>query len=264
MSVESPLILRILSVKLSVLGYSYKRAYQKGPLFLRRGDLLWIHTSSKTSRAAHTHNLLLKSSCEEMLTALGLGKLRLPYVHFETEVRIYMCQLLLNQLPSLKMTPALALPRRTITYESAAQHQSDTLTQLEFTARIRAFNEHLLNHASDIQDLVSHHLGLSASESCAVIKGSWKRGSFNICVPVEISRRGKPSERVIARFAIPLAGFAEIDAIDEKTECEAATFAWLQDNCPDIPTVHVFGFSFSGSTVRLRPLSLTTLCICNR
>ncbi|KKK15094.1 hypothetical protein AOCH_005603 [Aspergillus ochraceoroseus] len=32
---------------------------------------------------------------------------------------------------------------------------------------------------------------------------------------------------------------------DEKVLCEAGTYAWLQDNCPDVPIPHLYGFGLS-------------------
>ncbi|KAH8729162.1 hypothetical protein BGZ61DRAFT_529415 [Ilyonectria robusta] len=35
--------------------------------------------------------------------------------------------------------------------------------------------------------------------------------------------------------------------VDEKLRCEAATYIWLQQNCPDVPIPRLFGFGLPGS-----------------
>lgn len=32
---------------------------------------------------------------------------------------------------------------------------------------------------------------------------------------------------------------------DEKVNCEAGTYAWIQEDCPDIPIPHMYGFGLS-------------------
>jgi hypothetical protein len=35
--------------------------------------------------------------------------------------------------------------------------------------------------------------------------------------------------------------------VDEKLRTEAATYIWLQSNCPNIPVPRLFGFGFPGT-----------------
>lgn len=40
--------------------------------------------------------------------------------------------------------------------------------------------------------------------------------------------------------------------MDEKLNCEVATYAWIQENCPEFPFTHLIGFEFSdGAKVRI-------------
>lgn len=151
------------------------------------------------------------------------------------------------------MTVALELLRGKITYESAAGDESDILTQLAAVPKYRAFCAHLSDHTADIQDLVSHHLGLTTNDTCFVTeRKEWIRGGFNLCVPVQIQRHGQPSRRVLMRFPMPHAFAESADAIDELISCQAGTSAWQVENLPDIPLVELYGFAFSdGRTVRL-------------
>lgn len=85
---------------------------------------------------------------------------------------------------------------------------------------------------------------------------NWHHGSFNLCVPVTVTdwkRRQQPGKRVLLRFPLPC---RVGDAFhpgngDEKIRCEAGAYAWLQENCPDVPIPILYGFATStGQTVR--------------
>ena len=44
---------------------------------------------------------------------------------------------------------------------------------------------------------------------------------------------------------------------DEKLRCEAAMYIYIQENCPDVPILKLWGFGFkNGSIVRLHLVSL--------
>lgn len=98
-------------------------------------------------------------------------------------------------------------------------------------------------------------LGLSSSDKCHVSEVRyWLRGSFNICIPISIQNsRQQPRKRVILRFPLPyrIGDDFRPGNGDEKIQCEAGTYAWLQQNCPDIPIPRLYGFALStGETVR--------------
>lgn len=85
---------------------------------------------------------------------------------------------------------------------------------------------------------------------------NWHHGSFNLCVPVVVGgwkRRQQPGERVLLRFPLPCRvgdAFRPGNG-DEKVRCEAGAYAWLEENCPDVPIPKLYGFSTStGETVR--------------
>lgn len=84
---------------------------------------------------------------------------------------------------------------------------------------------------------------------------NWHHGSFNLCVPVVVGgwkQKKQPGGRVLLRFPLP---YRVGDAFrpgngDEKIRCEAGAYAWLQENCPDVPIPQLYGFSTStGETV---------------
>jgi len=55
------------------------------------------------------------------------------------------------------------------------------------------------------------------------------------------------SQRVLIRFPLP---YRVGDKVcpgngDEKVRCEAATYAWMQKECPSIPIPQIYGFALS-------------------
>ncbi|KAI2722587.1 hypothetical protein CBS147332_3516 [Penicillium roqueforti] len=90
---------------------------------------------------------------------------------------------------------------------------------------------------------------LSSSDKCHVSEVRyWLRGSFNICIPISIQNsRQQPRKRVILRFPLPyrIGDDFRPGNGDKKIQCEAGTYAWLQQNCPDIPIPRLYGFALS-------------------
>jgi hypothetical protein len=59
-----------------------------------------------------------------------------------------------------------------------------------------------------------------------------------------------------------LAESAYPGTVDEKIGYEVATYAWLQENCPDIPIPHLWGFGFTdGRKVRSATILLPLVLI---
>ena len=79
-------------------------------------------------------------------------------------------------------------------------------------------------------------------------------GYYNICIPVYVDGCvGFPGKRVLVRIPLPYKlGEAESPGnVEEKLRCEAATFIWIQEQCPEVPIPHLWGFGFpSGQCVR--------------
>jgi hypothetical protein len=105
--------------------------------------------------------------------------------------------------------------------------------------------------------VIVYHLGIKSTDMCHVANTEdWFRGSFNVCVPITIDNwksRQQPGQRVILRFPLPYRvgeGFRPGNG-DEKIQCEVGAYAWLQENCPDVPIPRLYGFAMStGETVR--------------
>jgi hypothetical protein len=155
------------------------------------------------------------------------------------------------------MEKKLSLLQGDITYNSASQSDSNILLQLSNPEKRVSLFVHLYKHRDDIQATVARHLGLKKSQPCRVGDfKEWIHGSFNVCIPVYIDNWDKrPGHRVLIRFPLPYkVGESEHPGnADEKVRCEAATFIWIREHCPDIPIPYLWGFGFSnGLDVSLR------------
>jgi len=161
----------------------------------------------------------------------------------------------------LKPRPLL---RGEITYSTAKREEVNILHRLGYPDQRTKFFTHIASKRNWIEAIVAHHLNLASSDSCHVADiEDWHHGSFNVCVPVTIDIwKGKqqPGRRVLLRFPLPYRvgeAFRPGNG-DEKVRCEAGTYAWLQENCPDVPIPRLYGFATSdGETVSL---SITRMC----
>ncbi|PLN80842.1 hypothetical protein BDW42DRAFT_185843 [Aspergillus taichungensis] len=96
-----------------------------------------------------------------------------------------------------------------------------------------------------MKTVVAHHLGLKSPNECHVADiSSWLHGSFNVCVPITVeSWKGK---RFLLRFPLPyrVGESFRPGNCDEKVQCEAGAYAWIQNNCPDVPFTRIESLSF--------------------
>ncbi len=131
-----------------------------------------------------------------------------------------------------------------ITYDEARQRETNTLLHLTYPNAQLEFYGFIDRRRELIQERVAHHLGLRSPSVCRVTHSTnWMHGSFNLCIPVTIA----DSKLVLIRFPLP---YRVGDKVrpgngDEKLRCEAATYAWMQDKCPDVPIPHLYGFALS-------------------
>lgn len=149
--------------------------------------------------------------------------------------------------------------RDPISYESAIRREDNIIQQLTYVGETAKLDASLWQARGAIQALTKHHLSLGRKDSCTVLgKHAWIRGSFNVCVPIEVCR-GNTTTRVLLRCPMPhkLAEATYPGSVDEKLNCEVATYAWMQENCPEVPIPHLFGFGFSDNRhVSLRGASI--------
>lgn len=149
------------------------------------------------------------------------------------------------------------LLRKDITYSTAKEEEVNILHQLGYYEQQVQFFAHLNDKRSWMKAIVAYHLGLQSSVACHVAEiKDWLHGSFNVLVPVTIdpwTERQQPGQCVLLRFPLPYRigeAFRPGNG-DKKIQCEAGTYAWLQENCSDVPIPRLYGFATStGKTVR--------------
>src|SRR5580700_4180318 len=144
---------------------------------------------------------------------------------------------------------------RQVTLDAALGSVDDMLLELSYPSKQAVFYSYLCEQQSDIEALVSFHLGLSTMERCRMSETrEWMCGNFNVCVPVYVDGWvGFPGKRVLIRIPLPYKlGEAENPGnVEEKLRCEAATFIWIKEQCPEVPIPYLWGFGFpSGQCVR--------------
>jgi hypothetical protein len=134
--------------------------------------------------------------------------------------------------------------------ESVLNQEEDYLLQLGFPEQRLDFFLSLYSNRDGIAQLASYHLGLGASETCQtgdIIE--WLNGSFNVCIPLYVSKQGQDAERrALIRFPLPykVGEFKNPGNVDEKLRCEAATFIWMHHHCPEVSIPQLWGFGLVG------------------
>jgi hypothetical protein len=154
------------------------------------------------------------------------------------------------------MPKKLPLLNGEISLSTALTEEVNMLRRLELPGLKKRFFADVDGRRSWIKSVVAHHLGLQSPDQCKVAEvEDWRHGSFNLCVPVTIhpwNEREQLGQRVMLRLPLPYSNgeaFAPGNG-DEKIRCEAGTYVWLQENCPDVPIPRLYGFGTStGETV---------------
>jgi len=145
------------------------------------------------------------------------------------------------------MSTAIKLDhQKTITYESALKKDANIISQVAHFEAATKLYQLLWDQRQTIQALVKHHLRLSNRDICIVTtKDQWIRGSFNICIPIEVQST-RFHKKLIFRCPMPHKLEAKYPGtVDEKLSSEVGTYAWIQHQCPDIRIPHLYGFGFS-------------------
>lgn len=137
--------------------------------------------------------------------------------------------------------------RGEITYSKAEQDEKNVLHTLGYWKQREEFFGYLVEHRAAIETTVAHHLGLKTPKACHVAASNeWLCGGFNVCVPVDIDGR-LHTTRVLMRFPLPYQVGEHYfpGNSDEKIQCEAGAYVWLQDHCPAIPIPRLCGIGLS-------------------
>lgn len=142
------------------------------------------------------------------------------------------------------------LIRGEITYSYAERQDANILHELGYREQKIEFFSYLYRNRVLIKKIVAHHLGLPENNCILADVEDWIDGSFNVCIRVDVEARLP----VMIRFPLPykLGESSHAGNVDEKVRCETGTYAWLQENCPDIPIPQLYGYGLSnGRTVCL-------------
>lgn len=142
------------------------------------------------------------------------------------------------------------LLKEEITYSEAIDRDTNVLHQLGYPEEKDRFFLHLGQNRQQIKAIVAHHLGLKSPDVCHLHANDAIHGSFNVCIQVDVAtQRGdsSPKRSFMIRFPLPyrIGEATRPGNADEKLLCEAATYAWIQQNCPtvSIPKLHGIGLS---------------------
>ena len=136
--------------------------------------------------------------------------------------------------------------RKPITYSSALKKDTNIISRAAYFQAATELYNSLWDQRQIIQALVRHHLRLSTRDTCIVnAKAQWIRGSFNVCIPIEVQTT-RYHKKLIFRCPMPhkLAEVKYPGTVDEKLCSKVGTYAWIQDQCPDIRIPHLYGFGF--------------------
>ncbi|KAK2738209.1 hypothetical protein FQN55_000623 [Onygenales sp. PD_40] len=157
--------------------------------------------------------------------------------------------------------PRKALLGRYITLSAAQAADEDMTAELRYVAKRAKFYNEFADRQEEIQQLVAFHCGLTSPDLVQVPRMFgpnkelvWIHGSFNMCIPVSISRpksdHTTPPLPTKLGFRVPLPfKIGEEDFpgnAEEKVRSEAATYIWINKNCPDIPIPKLRGFGVAG------------------
>ncbi|PLB45671.1 hypothetical protein P170DRAFT_457965 [Aspergillus steynii IBT 23096] len=149
------------------------------------------------------------------------------------------------------MTTLPLLRGNSIALEDALTDDDNILHRLDYPRKQKEFWERLVSHKSEIEELVSFHLG---AKHCRIgAEEDWMFGSYNVCIPVEVN---PPSdERVLIRNPLPFKiGEPNFPGnADEKLRCEVVTYIWIRENAPSVPIPILHGFGFPGGQTFIKP-----------
>ncbi|KAM3550518.1 hypothetical protein MY1884_008212 [Beauveria asiatica] len=136
-----------------------------------------------------------------------------------------------------------------ITLSGATARSSNILHSLRYPSLKSAFYAHIESHRTLLTEVIAHHLGVAPSAVDVSSQKWWRHGSFNLCLPGSVLQpvpAGVPKYFFI-RFPLPyrVGETTRPGNADEKLACEAATYAWLEENCPTVPIPRLYGFGLS-------------------
>ncbi|KAK2756955.1 hypothetical protein FQN54_004923 [Arachnomyces sp. PD_36] len=162
--------------------------------------------------------------------------------------------------------PRKVVGRRPITLSTAEEEEEDMRAELQYNRKTADFVDEFIVNKDEIKALVATHFGLPRPDLVRVSnffdgpKILWIYGSFNLCIPVYIyGREGLPPSKIAFRVPLPhkIGEEAFPGNAEEKLRSEAATYAWISENCPTIPIPKLRGFGLPGGRSFFEPRSVS-------
>ncbi|KAF2669045.1 hypothetical protein BT63DRAFT_249075 [Microthyrium microscopicum] len=136
-----------------------------------------------------------------------------------------------------------------ITVEEALDDDRNMIPALSVLQHTTQFENELWDRRSQIEEVVSRHLGIPTSGFELTSPDEWLTGSFNLCIFIHSIKGPNLPGRAILRIPLPFnAGETfSLGSCEEKLRCEAATYIWLSRHCPAIPIPRLLGIGFPGT-----------------
>ncbi|KHN98654.1 Protein kinase-like domain protein [Metarhizium album ARSEF 1941] len=134
--------------------------------------------------------------------------------------------------------------------QRALSGDDNVLVPMRYPALKEAFLTSLEAKKDVIEATVRFHL---RARNCYLsAREVWKSGSFNVAIPVHISR----GRTVLMRIPFPhRIGEDQCPGnLEEKLRTEIATYIWLRQNCPDIPIPELLAFGLPDGSTFSHPL----------
>lgn len=142
-------------------------------------------------------------------------------------------------------SPKLKLIGKKIKLSEALTSEDDVLQMLGYPKRRIELVVLLLENENEILHTAALHLNLQTNACRLSPVEDWIHGSFNMCIPIHVNWNGY--KRVLFRVPLPYKiGEDEFPGnLDEKIRCEAATYIYIRQHCPEVPIPMLLGFGFS-------------------
>lgn len=145
----------------------------------------------------------------------------------------------------------IATSKERLTEAEALDSDLDMIPALSSQHQTDEFRQQLDLGRSQIEKIISRHLGIPQSDFVLSQSSEWIWGGFNVCLPIHINsaHKFKLPRRALIRFAVPFRVGEDFSpgSVDEKLRCEAATYLWLRQNCPMVPIPRLLGMGFPGT-----------------
>ena len=139
----------------------------------------------------------------------------------------------------------LKLIGKNIKLSEALDDEDNILQELRYPKKRIDLIVLLLESEDEILRVAAQHLNIKTSACKLSQVSEWRHGSFNLCIPIYVSWNG--CTRVLFRIPLPYKLGEDLlpGNVDEKIRCEAATYIYIREFCPEVTTPMLLGFGFS-------------------